>query len=70
MSGDGIGEGARITYEEVLAAFGEPRDRIDRIAVFAAEQSEALRRLIDLCLRSRPRRRCGSRECMRPPTSC
>jgi hypothetical protein len=35
-------EGARPTYEEARAAFGEPRDRVDRVALFAVEQSEAL----------------------------
>lgn len=37
----GNGEGERPTYEEAWAAFGEPRDRVDRVALFATEEAEA-----------------------------
>jgi hypothetical protein len=52
MHGDGNGgngaEGAaRPTVEEALAAFGEPRDRLDRIALFVGEQTINIGRMIE-----------------------
>jgi hypothetical protein len=48
-NGDGNGnggEGAAITYAEARAALGPPRDRLDQVALFAADQGEDLRKLI------------------------
>jgi hypothetical protein len=42
----GNGEGTKINFAEARAAFGEPPDRVDRIALFCAEQAEMLRRAI------------------------
>lgn len=48
MSTNGGGEGAlqKPTFEEALANM-PTRDCVDRLAIFTAEQSEALRRLIE-----------------------
>jgi hypothetical protein len=40
------GERAKITFEEARQAFGEPRDRVDQVVRFAADQSESLRKAI------------------------
>jgi hypothetical protein len=51
-NGDGEANGAEgaapPTPEEALAAFGEPRDRIDRIAVFVATQAVNMAKMIEL----------------------
>ena len=39
-------EGAAITYEEARQALGPPRDRLDQVVLFAADQGEDLRKLI------------------------
>jgi uncharacterized small protein (DUF1192 family) len=47
-SGNGNGgEGAAITYQEARQALGPPRDRLDLVALFAADQADALRRAIE-----------------------
>jgi hypothetical protein len=43
----GEGERAKITYEEARALAGPARDRLDQVALFAADQSDALRRAIE-----------------------
>jgi hypothetical protein len=40
------GERAKITFEEARAAMGPPRDRVDQVVRFAADQSETLSRAI------------------------
>jgi hypothetical protein len=52
MLGNGDGNGsdgkpATITYAEARGLVGPPRDRLDRLALFAADQSETLRRAIE-----------------------
>ncbi len=41
------GEGQRISFAEALASMGEPRDRLDKLAVFTATQTHALAEMID-----------------------
>lgn len=40
------GDRAKITYEEARALVGPPRDRVDKLAMFAADQCEDLRKAI------------------------
>ena len=42
----GEGERAKITYEEARQAVGPPRDRVDRVALFAADQGMLLQRAL------------------------
>jgi hypothetical protein len=45
----GSAEGApRPSIEEALAAFGEPRDRVDRIGLFVAQRTVDVTRMIEL----------------------
>lgn len=50
--GNGDDTSPRVTFEEALAAIGPARDRVDRIAIFAAQTSNdllyALQRTLDL----------------------
>jgi hypothetical protein len=36
-------ERPKITYEEACQAFGEPRDLVDKVALFATDEAEATR---------------------------
>jgi hypothetical protein len=45
-NGNGNGGGA-ISYQEARATLGPPRDRLDQVALFAADQCDALRRAIE-----------------------
>ncbi len=46
-NGNGGDERAAITYAEARQAVGPPRDRLDLVALFAADQAESLRRAIE-----------------------
>jgi hypothetical protein len=41
------GPGPRPTLEEALAAFGEPRDRLDRLALFLGQQTISIAGMIE-----------------------